>query len=119
MVLQQRRKKLNRQKDINSGENTVIFDLEKQILVRDGLSNVPYGGVVEGYFNASELSHDLDKKFKRFRELTGQESLSVEELEEIADLEFYLDEIPDYLAFNLTTEYQRLKLKFEKREEKV
>lgn len=43
MVLQQRRKKLNRQKDINSGENAVIFDLEKQILVRDGLSNVPYG----------------------------------------------------------------------------
>lgn len=110
---------MNRQKDINSGENAVIFDLEKQILVRDGLSNVPYGGVVEGYFNASELSYDLDKKFKRFRELTGQESLSVEELEEIADLEFYLDEIPDYLAFNLTTEYQRLKLKFEKREEKV
>lgn len=104
---------------LNSGENAVIFDLEKQILVRDGLSNVPYGGVVEGYFNASELSHDLDKKFKRFRELTGQESLSVEELEEIADLEFYLDEIPDYLALNLTTEYQRLKLKFEKREEKV
>ena len=51
--------------------------------------------------------------------MTGQESLSVEELEEIADLEFYLDEIPDYLALNLTTEYQRLKLKFEKREEKV
>ena len=39
---------MNRQKDINSGENAVIFDLEKQILVRDGLSNVPYGGVVEG-----------------------------------------------------------------------
>ncbi len=63
---------MNRQKDINSGENAVIFDLEKQILVRDGLSNVPYGGVVEGYFNASELSHDLDKKFKRFRDWTGE-----------------------------------------------
>jgi len=76
---------------------------------------VPYGGVVEGYFNASELSHDLDKKFKRFRELTGQESLSVEELEEIADLEFYLDEIPDYLAKELASEYSRLKLEFSNR----
>lgn len=100
---------------LNSKEGAVIYDLEKRLFVKDGLSNVPYGGIVEGYFNASELSYDLEEKFRRFKELIGQKALSDDELEEIADLELYLDEIPDYLALNLTTEYQRLKLEFEKR----
>lgn len=29
----------------------------------------------------------------------------------------YLDEIPDYLALGITTEYQKLKLEFSKRED--
>ncbi len=102
---------------LNSGKNTVIYDLEKQILVKDGLSNVPYGGIVEGYFNASELSYNLEEKFIRFKELITQKELSDDELEEISDLELYLDEIPDYLALSFTTEYQRLKLEFENRED--
>ena len=40
-----------------------------------------------------------------------------DDFEEIADLEMFLDEIPDYLALNITTEYQRLKAEFEKRED--
>ncbi|MDE7326890.1 MAG: AAA family ATPase, partial [Lachnospiraceae bacterium] len=102
---------------LNSGADAVIYDLQKRLLVRNGLSDVPYSGIVEGYFDVGELSFDLEEKFRRFRELIGREKLSDNELEEIADLEFYLDEIPDYLALDITTEYQRMKLEFEKRGE--
>ena len=36
---------------INSVDNAVIYDLEKNLLVENGLSDVPYAGIVEGYFN--------------------------------------------------------------------
>lgn len=100
---------------LNSREDVVIYDLEKRLLVQDGLANVPYSGIVEGYFHASELSHDLEGKFARFKVLVGKKELSDDELEEVADLELYLDEIPDYLALDITTEYRRLKLEFENR----
>lgn len=41
--------------------------------------------------------------------------MSDKEYEEIDKLEFYLDEIPDYLAKELTSEYSRLKLEFSNR----
>ena len=34
---------------INSVDNAVIYDLEKNLLVENGLSDVPYAGIVEGY----------------------------------------------------------------------
>ena len=102
---------------LNSIENAVIYDLEKKILVEDGLSDVPYGGIVEGYFNASELSATLEKKFERYKELIKKKDLTDDDFEEITELEMFLDEIPDYLALNLTTEYQRLKMEFENRED--
>ena len=102
---------------LNSIENAVIYDLEKKILVKNGLSDVPYGGIVEGYFNASELSATLEKKFERYKELVNKKDLTDDDFEEITELEMFLDEIPDYLALNLTTEYQRLKMELKNRED--
>ncbi|WP_455437500.1 hypothetical protein [Hungatella hathewayi] len=41
---------------LNSLENVVVYDLENHILVEDGLANVPYDGIVEGYFKADTIS---------------------------------------------------------------
>ena len=98
-------------------ENAVIYDLENKILVNGGLSNVPYSGIVEGYFKADELSDTLRSKFERYSVLAKKKNISDAEIEEISDLEFYLDEIPDYLALGLTTEYSRLKREFYERGE--
>lgn len=49
--------------------------------------------------------------------LNSLENTVVYDLEEIAKLELFLDEIPDYLALDLTTEYRKLKLEFENRED--
>lgn len=39
---------------LNCLDNVVIYDLEKNMFVKDGLSNVPYSGIVEGYFKADD-----------------------------------------------------------------
>ena len=66
----------------------------------------------EGYFEVDVLSKELRKKFERYKELVSRNELSDEEYEEIDRLEYYLDEIPDYLAKELAAEYSRLKLEF-------
>ena len=97
---------------LSSLDDTVIYDLENRTLVENGLKNLPYEGIVEGYFNADKLSEELREKYERYKVLVSKDELSDEEYEEIDKLEFYLDEIPDYLAKELTAEYSRLKLEF-------
>lgn len=103
---------------LNSISNVVIYDLEKHTLINadEGLSNVPYDGIVEGYFDISSLSDKLKKKFDRYKSLTQKKKLTDDEFEEIADLEHYLDETPDYLGLDFMPDYKRLKLEFEQRE---
>lgn len=102
---------------LNSLENVVIYDLEQKTLVNSdtGLSNIPYDGIVEGYFGASRLSGELADKFQRYKELAVKNNLTDDDIEEITQLEMYLDEIPDYLNLNITTEYQKIKLELSQR----
>ena len=101
---------------LSSIDDAVIFDLENKTLVSDGLANLPYEGIVEGYFETDRLSDELRNKFERYKRLVSKNQLSDAEYAEIMELEMALDEIPDYLALEFTTEYQRLKLEFENRE---
>lgn len=100
---------------LSSMENAVIFDLENKTLVEEGLANVPYSGIVEGYFGSDTLSLQLREKFNRYKELISKKDISDEDIEEITKLEMYLEEIPDYLAIDITAEYRRLKLQFQSR----
>lgn len=102
---------------LSSLDNAVIYDLENKTLVENGLKNLPYEGIVEGYFKADTLSKELREKYERYKVLVSKNELSDEEYEELDKLEFYLDEIPDYLAKELTAEYSRLKLEFSNRGE--
>ena len=102
---------------LNSLENVTIYDLEKDLLVKDGLADVPYGGIVEGYFDADLMSSSLREKYERYKVLAKKEELTDDDFEEISDLEMYLEEIPDYLAIDITTEYQRLKMELRNRED--
>lgn len=102
---------------LNSLENVVIYDLENHTLVENGLTEVPYEGIVEGYFRADSMSDELKGKFERYKELTQKSDLTDDDLVEIAKLKTYLDEIPDFLAWDVSTEYRRMKLEFENRED--
>lgn len=87
------------------------------MIVENGLTNIPYSGIVEGYFKSSEMSDSLKEKFERYKVLTSKQDLSDDDFEEIVELEMFLDEIPDFLALGITTEYQRIKMEFESRED--
>lgn len=102
---------------LNSIRNVVIYDLEKNLLVENGLDNVPYDGIVEGYFGADKLSDALKQKFEKYKTLVKKKCLSDDELNEIAELELYLDDMPDYRALGISTKYQELKLEFMNRED--
>lgn len=102
---------------LNSLKNTTIFDLESKRLVTDGLEDVPYSGIVKGYFQMNELSEELKEKYEAYKILVSKQELTDEDFEKITELEMYLDEIPDYLALGITTEYKRLKLEFKNRED--
>lgn len=100
---------------LNSTPNAVIYDLEKNLLVPDGLVNLPYEGIIEGYFDADLLSQKLRQKFQEYKQLVLASELSDSDYAKIAELEYYLDEIPDYLAVDFSAEYSRLKSEFESR----
>jgi len=100
---------------LNSASNAVIYDLEKHMLVKDGLTNLPYDGIVEGYFGADLLSQKLREKFEQYRALVQKTDLTDEDFAVAAELELYLDEVPDYLALDFATEYSRLKLELANR----
>lgn len=100
---------------LNSADNTIIYDLENSITIEDGLKNLPFSGVVEGYFNIDTLSVELKEKFDRYKQLSKNDMLDDEDYVELAELELYLDEIPDYLALEISSEYNRLKFEFESR----
>ena len=99
---------------VNSIDNAVIYDLENHIAVHNGLTNYSYEGVVEGYFKVDELSNELKRKFERYKALVQQSHLSDDDMDEIMDLELYLDSIPNYLTPGLAKEYKELKLECRK-----
>ena len=100
---------------LNSTPNAVVYDLENSTLVKDGLTNLPYEGIVEGYFGVDLLSQELRKKFDEYRTLVNKPELTDADFARIAELELYLDEVPDYLALDFSEEYSRLKLEFSKK----
>lgn len=97
---------------INSIENATIFDLEKKTLVSNGLGNIPYEGVIDGYFNVDRLSAELRSKFDEYKTLCKKKKLTDLDFAKAAALEAYLDEVPDYLAVDFVEEYSRRKLEF-------
>ena len=102
---------------LNSLDNVVIYDLENHIIVENGLSDVPYDGIVKGYFQVDTLSDTLKNKFQQYKTLVQKPKLTDDDFEKIAELEMFLDEIPDYLALGITTEYQQLKEELAQRED--
>lgn len=94
---------------LNSMQNSVVCDLEKKIIVTEGLTNLPYSGIVEGFFDTKETSQELEIKMNEYRELSAKKEKTVLDRIRIKELEIYLEEIPDFLALDIATEYQRLK----------
>ena len=97
---------------LNSTPNAVVYDLGNRVLVKEGLTDLPYEGIVEGYFSADLLSQELREKFEQYKTLVEKAERTDADFAKAAELESYLDEVPDYLALNFAAEYNRLKAEF-------
>lgn len=95
---------------LNSTPNAIVYDLETKTLAKNGLGDLPYAGIVEGYFGVDTLSQTLREKFDAYRALAEKKELTDEDFAKAAELERYLDEIPDYLAVDFSEAYERMKL---------
>lgn len=98
---------------LNSAPNAVIYDLEKHLLVSEGMENLSYEGIVEGYFEVDRFSQKLRNFFEEYKQLVTSNNLSDLDYARIAELEDYLDEVPDYLSLDFAHEYSRLKAEFD------
>ena len=94
---------------LNSTENAVVYDLENNSYLPDGMTDLPYEGIVESYFNVKQLSESFIRQFNRFKELIQRVELTDEEYAELDELQFYLDKIPEYLSLDFAEEYFDLK----------
>lgn len=99
---------------LSSTPNSVVYDLENDHLIPDGLTHYPYDGIVEGYFDADLLSDDLRKKFEEYREIVQSEANDMP-MERLGELERYLDQIPTFLSVDFGVAYKQLKLKARRR----
>lgn len=94
---------------LNSIEDAVIYDLEKNILVND-LSGYAYDGIVEGYFENDKYSAEIKEKIKDYEKLIHLETRSETEDEQMMDLRKYLENIPDQLAPELKMKFRQIEL---------
>lgn len=99
---------------LNTTPNSVVYDLENDHLLPEGLTHYPYDGIVEGYFNADLLSEDLRKKFEEYRDIVQNEDKAIP-VERLGELERYLDQIPTFLSVDFGVAYKQLKLKARRR----
>ena len=104
---------------LSSVDNAVIYDLGRKQRVGSeaGLFKLPYSGIVEGYFGASELSAQLKKDFERYKELAQKDNLTDDDYEELGNLENTLDDIPDFLALGIMADYRQIQSELQAREE--
>jgi predicted ATP-binding protein involved in virulence len=99
---------------LNSIENAVAFDLEKQERLED-LTEYSYEALAEGYFNVETDSNFLDSKLNRFKELSAKNKLDNAEKAEYSAIDKELSELNDSLApQNIKSEYLRTKLTTQK-----
>lgn len=73
---------------INSIDNAVIYDLEKQQAVQD-LSGIAYEGIVEAYFNVDQYSEKIKTRLRRYSELVSKVNKSEPEEDEEFELRRY------------------------------
>lgn len=94
---------------INSIDNAVIFDLEKQERVED-LSGIAYEGIVEGYFDINQYSEKIIMKLQRYENLVKKEDKNEEELEEELELRRYLKGISKQLSPEVILSFNQIEI---------
>jgi predicted ATP-binding protein involved in virulence len=95
---------------LSSLENTVIYDLEKQIRVED-LSGYSYDSLIESYFDSDKYSKEVKEKIEIFEKLADRDDLSDSEKDEYYKLKKYFDSLPTFMSDELAVKLNEIKLR--------
>lgn len=94
---------------LNSISNSVIFDLENQILVSD-LSGFSIDGIVEGYFESDKYSIELKKLVNEYETLSNAVIVNAEQQERYLELKKYFKDLSKFMAPELELKIQQIEL---------
>ena len=94
---------------LNSIEDAVIYDLEKQIKV-ENLTGYSYEGIVEGYFNVDQYSKEIKDKIERYAYLVNKDDKIYEEDDEASNLRKELKNIPKDLSPQLYARFLEIEI---------
>lgn len=92
---------------LNSIEDAVVYDLEKNIRL-ENLSNFSYEGIVEGYFDVDNYSKELKEKISEYKELALKDFLSEDERARRAELRLEIKNASNDLAMELKAEFNEI-----------
>ncbi|WP_297712165.1 AAA family ATPase [Clostridium sp.] len=95
---------------LNSINNTIIYDLEKNIRL-EGLSDYSYEGIVEGYFEVDNYSNELKEKINKYKELAFKTDLNDEDKALRAELRIEIKNSANDLAKELKVEFDEIERK--------
>ena len=100
---------------LNSVENAVVYDLEKQETV-DDLSDYSYDILAEGYFGVKTESGKLREKMDELKGLMGKDKRNRLEEEQMNSLINDFDKLPEIIAPEIKAQYYELMTTNGKRE---
>jgi len=94
---------------LSSEENTIIYDLEKNIMVED-MSGYSFDSIIESYYNSDKYSIIVKQKIAEFEQLYNKENLTEEEEEKLIDLKLYFKDLPKFLSPELSVKLSQIQL---------
>jgi len=95
---------------LSSDENTVIYDLEKNILTKN-LSGHSYDSLIETYFDTDKYSDTVKSQVKDYETLVCKDSLTETEEERLIELRLYFKDLPKFLSQELSVKLQEINSK--------
>ena len=95
---------------LNSLQNAVVYDLEKQIRIED-LSRYSIDGIVETYFDSDKYSNEVKKEIEEYEQLVFSTNLELAQKDRMYDLKRKLKKIPAHLAPELVSRFQQIESK--------
>ena len=93
---------------LSSEENTIVYDLERNILV-ENMSGYSFDSIIESYYNSDKYSQLLKNKVQEFEELYNKENLSEEDEEQLVELKIYFKDLPKFLSPELSVKIQQIR----------
>lgn len=93
---------------LNSIENAVVYDLEKQTIIDESMTAFSYEDIVEGYFEESQYSLEAQEKFEQYKSLAEKKERTDAENQQLFALKRYFEKLPYGAARDLQVAFREM-----------